>query len=201
MKQASRTEIWPPHEAFYICSMRFNTLSAAKSIQQVAAIFQMVQENSPENPVAALPVHSILDDLQNVLIQAAAVSRYFWPVRSGHDWRGAQLRGAFGIRDDNPLRSRDLRNCIEHFDERLDLFLEDDVTGHILPEYVGPFDEPTGVSVRLFRAYYVDNGIFELLSQRFDISPICKAILDVHCQLGKMEANGSRLRSQDAPPA
>jgi hypothetical protein len=79
-------------------------------------------------------------------MQAGALSRYFWPVRKGHEWRGAQLRSAFGISDDSPLRSRDLRNSIEHFDERLDLFLDGGVTGHVLPEYVGPFDEPRTAS-------------------------------------------------------
>ncbi len=173
--------------------MRFNTLSAEKSIRQINAIMHVVQENSPEDPMAALPVHTMLDELQNVLIQAAALSRYFWPVRKAHEWRGDQLRGAFGIADDSPLRSRDLRNSIEHFDERLDVFLEGDVTGHILPEYVGPFAEATEVPVRLFRAYYVDKGVFELLGQRFDIQPLAQALLDVHGQLGKMEKNGGRL--------
>jgi len=193
MKQSSKTEIWAPYEVFYIHSMRFNTLSAEKSIRQVNAVLHVVQENSPEDPIGALPVHLILDELQNLLIQAAAVSRYFWPARSSHEWRGAQLRSAFGIGDDNPLRSRDLRNSIEHFDERLDIFLEGDVTGHILPEYMGPFDEPTEVPVRLFRAYYVDNGIFELLGQQFDIQPISEAVLAVHEQLGKMDKSGGRL--------
>lgn len=193
MKQSPKNEIWAPHEAFYIHSMRFNTLSAEKSITQVNAVLHVVQENSPEDPIGALPVHLILDELQNLLIQAAAVSRYFWPARDSHEWRGAQLRSAFGISNDNPLRSRELRNSIEHFDERLDLFLEDHVTGYVLPEYVGLFEEPTEVPVKLFRAYYVDKGVFELLGQRFDIQPIAHAILTVHQQLGHMEKNGGKL--------
>jgi|ERR1700722_2932804 len=156
MKKTMKSQIWPPHAAFYIHSMRFITLSAEKSIRQIKAIMHVVQENSPEDPMAALPVHTMLDELQNVLIQAAGLSRYFWPVRKGHEWRGDQLRVAFDIADDSPLRSRDLRNSIEHFDERLDVFLEGDVTGHILPEYVGPFAEATEVPVRLFRAYYCE---------------------------------------------
>jgi hypothetical protein len=151
------------------------------------------RKNSPEDPVGALPVHLILDEMQNLLIQATAVSRYFWPARVSHEWSGAQLRSAFGVSDENPLRSRELRNSIEHFDERLDLFLEDDVTGHVLPEYVGPFEGATEVPVKLFRAYYVDKGIFDLLGQRFDVQPIAQAILAVHQQLADMEMTGGRL--------
>jgi hypothetical protein len=44
MKQPPKTEIWPPHEVFYIHSMRFNTLSAEKSINQVNAVLHVVQE-------------------------------------------------------------------------------------------------------------------------------------------------------------
>jgi hypothetical protein len=54
------------HEVFYIHSMRFNTLSAEKSIRQVNAIMHAVQENSPEDPISVLPAHTILDELQNV---------------------------------------------------------------------------------------------------------------------------------------
>jgi hypothetical protein len=195
-----KTEILPPHEIFYLHSMQFNTLSAEKSITQVNAVLHAVQQNSPEDPIGALPVHMILDELQNLLVQAAAVSRYFWPARASHEWRGAQLRSAFAVGDDNPLRSRDLRNSIEHFDERLDLFLEGHVTGHVLPEYVGPLEEPTEIPVRLFRAYYVDKGIFELLGQRFDIQPLAQAILTVHGQLSEKEKTGGRLRPL-RPPA
>jgi hypothetical protein len=118
--------------------MMFNTLSATKSIEHVNAILHVVQENIPEDPIGALPVHSILDELQNLLVQAAAVSRYFWPSRNAHAWRGAQLRNAFALSDDSPLRSRELRNSIEHFDERLDLFLAGGVTGHVLPSMSVP---------------------------------------------------------------
>jgi hypothetical protein len=201
MKPPSKTEIWPQHEVFYIHSMRFNALSADKSISQVNAVLHVVQENSPEDPYGALPVHLILDELQNVLIQAAAISRYFWPARNTHEWRGVQLRSAFGISDDNPLRSRDLRNSIEHFDERLDLFLQREVTGHILPAYVGPLVELAEVPVKPFRAYYVDRGIFELLGQSFDIQPIFQAILEVHEQLGTLERSGGRLRRRAIQPS
>ena len=201
MKQPKKIEIRPPHEVFYIRSMRFNTLSAEKSINLVNAVLHVVQENSLEEPIGALPVHMILDELQNLLVQAAAVSRYFWPARANHEWRGAQLRRAFAVGDDSPLRSRELRNSIEHFDERLDMFLEEDMTGHVLPEYVGHLEESTGVPVRLFRAYYVDKGIFELLGQRFDLQPIAEAVHAVHRRLTDMERTGGRLvREEDDRP-
>jgi hypothetical protein len=166
MSESYVQAIWPPYEAFYIWSMLFNAESAARSVLQVNAVMHVVMENSPEDPVSVLPVQYLLTELQNIIVQAGALSRYFWPVRSAHEWRGAQLREAFGISEDSPLRSRDLRNAIEHFDEKLDRYLENGVVGQVLPEFVGLSREQGGVPVYLFRAYYVDTGVFALLGKR-----------------------------------
>ncbi len=171
MSESYVQTIWPPYEAFYIRSMLFNAESAARSVLQVNAVMHVVMENSPEDPVSVLPVQYLLTELQNIIVQAGALSRYFWPVRSTHEWRGTQLREAFGISEDSPLRSRDLRNAIEHFDEKLDRYLENGVVGQVLPEFVGLSREQEGVPVHLFRAYYVDTGVFALLGKRYEVQP------------------------------
>lgn len=190
--------IWPPYEAFYIRSMLFNAESAARSVVQVNVVMHAVMESSPEDPVSALPVQYLLTELQNIIIQAGALSRYFWPTSSAHEWRGAQLRKAFSISEDSPLRSRELRNAIEHFDEQLDRYLENGVVGHILPEFVGLFREPEGVPVCLFRAYYVDIGVFELLGKKYEVQPLATEVTRIHEQLKKMDGEGGRLQQRDA---
>jgi hypothetical protein len=188
-------KIWPPYEVFYIQSMLFNANAAAGSIGQVNALLHVVQENSPEDPVAALPVHRFLEQLQNLIVHAAALSRYFWPVRDEqHEWRGSQLREAFKIKDDSPLRSRELRNAIEHFDERLDKYVEGGLVGHIIPEHVGFALETGGVPVHHFRAYYVDTGVFELLGRRFDIQILAREVLRVRDELQRMNKDGGRIQ-------
>lgn len=185
--------IWPPYEAFYIQSMLFNAKAAAASIEQINAVMHVVKENSPENPVSALPVQYLLGNLQNLVLHAAALSRYFWPSRDQHDWRGTQLRRALSIEDDSPWKSRDLRNAIEHFDERLDTYLDVGLTGKIIPEYVGPMPASGGVPLHLFRAYFVDTGDFELLGRRFNMPLIAREVLRVEAALRQMDANGGRL--------
>lgn len=178
--------------------MLFNAESAARSVLQVNAVMHVVMENSPEDPVSALPTQYLLTELQNIIVQAGALSRYFWPVRSAHEWRGAQLRKAFCISEDSPLRSRDLRNAIEHFDEKLDRYLENGVVGQVLPEFVGLSREPEGVPVHLFRAYYVDTGNFELLGKRYEVQPLATEVTRIHEQLKKMDGEGGRLQQRDA---
>lgn len=158
----------------------------------------VVAENRPEDPISALPVHYVLTELQNLVVQAAALSRYFWPIRRAHEWRGAQLRAALKVSDESPLRSRDLRNAIEHFDEQLDRYLENTVAGHILPEYVGPFEEGVEVPVHVFRAYYVDIGVFELLGKRYEVEPLAREVDRVHQQLKEIDGSRGRLDATDA---
>jgi hypothetical protein len=190
MSEAEIKEIWPPYQAFYIQSMLFNAASATRSVTQINALMATVMKNSPEDPFTALPASLFLSELQNLIVHAAALSRYFWPVRDNHEWRGIQLRSVFQISDDSPLRSRDLRNSIEHFDEKLDRYLENGIVGHILPEYIGPFVESDGVPVHLFRAYYVDTATFQLLDKRYEIQPIANEIGRLYEQLRKRDSSG-----------
>ncbi len=148
--------------------------------------------------LSLLPVRRLLNELHNLVIQTAALSRYFWPVRPAHEWRGAQLRERFGMSADSPLRRRDLRNAIEHFDEQLDLYLERGVVRHVLPEYVGPFEEQSGVRIHLFRAYYIDTGVFELLGKRYEMEPLAKEVGRVYAQLHKDGRRGQSLTRANA---
>lgn len=61
---AAERSIWPPYEVFYIQSMLFSSESAARSIEDFNAVMHVVFENSPENPLGALPVHHVLTHLQ-----------------------------------------------------------------------------------------------------------------------------------------
>lgn len=189
--------IWPPFEVFYIHSMMFNTQSAVSSIETLEVEFQKIPDEYTIEDLKQLNTELILNSLQNLIVQAAAISRYFWPVRKSHEWRSTQLRNAFKIREDSPLKSRDLRNAIEHFDEKLDKYLEGGLVGVVLPQFVGPRPYQDGVPGHFFRAYYLDEGKFQLLGECYDVSPIAKAVLEVHNQLQEFDKNGGRLPSNE----
>jgi hypothetical protein len=125
--------------------------------------------------------HGLIAELQNIILQAAALSRYFWPVRPGHEARGAHLRAALAVEETSPLRNRHLRNEIEHFDEKIDAYLEDGIAGYIVPAYIGTLPPVNdGVPTHMFKAYYLDAGVFEMLGQRYDIQPIAAEIQRLH---------------------
>jgi hypothetical protein len=188
--------IWPPHETFYLQSMLFNTNSALESVERITDVIATI-DGLPEDEIrATIDPPTLLDELQNVVLQAGALSRYFWPVRKKpHSVRrGEQLRRSFAMSESSPLYSRHLRNALEHFDERLDDYLHGGIVGVILPEYVGmrPADET--VPFHLFRAYYLDVGVFSLLGEEFSIPPVVDELGRVHERLIFLSTHGGRLR-------
>lgn len=185
--------IWPPYEAFYIHGMLFNAQSAFRSIARISHAFDNLPENALEDGLDRSHTQAILNDLQNIIVHGAALSRYFWPVRKGHGARGTHLRSSLNIDEENPLYSRDLRNAIEHFDERLDRYLSEGIVGVVIPEYVGPKPTDDGVPGHLFRAFFTDIGVFRLLDSDHEMEPIVTEIIRVKELLEEADGNGGRL--------
>ncbi|MGN6556049.1 MAG: hypothetical protein ACTHLW_20260, partial [Verrucomicrobiota bacterium] len=141
-----------------------------------------------------LPPQPFLNQLQNIALQGAAISRFFWPTGKKYQKRGAFLRGRFKLDDNNPLKSRELRNHMEHYDEYLDdYFSARHIVGHILPDYVGPEPSVEEVPYHLFRAYFIDTGRVAILGVRFELQPLVDEISRLHELLRKCDETGSRL--------
>jgi hypothetical protein len=188
-------EIWPPHEAFYIEAMLFSTKSALESLQVANRALDRSSEWKGNPELAAADRNKILDSVQSIVSCGAALSRYFWPARKDelHTKRARRLRTSLGVVDSSPLRNRDLRNLIEHFDEKLDIYLREGIVGHILPTHIGNRPEEQEVPVHLFRAYYTEVAVFEVLGQRFAIRPIIEEIARLHALLRRCSEQGSVL--------
>jgi len=191
MNSASQ-RIQPLYEAFYIESMQFNCQSAVRSIARVSGVFKQLPSPSTLEDIEALPSQKILNELQNLVVQGAALSRYFWPVRKGHEGRAEHLKEAFSVTESSSLYDRNLRNAIEHFDERLDKYLGSGILGCIFPEFVGPRPAEDGIAGHFFRAYFTDAGIFRLLDEDYPVEPLANEILRLHEMLDFMSSQGGR---------
>lgn len=188
-------KIWAPFETFYIQAMLFNCQSAIRSMARISSVFEKLPQDVTEDDLRNLPVHAILNELQNITIQGGALSRYFWPAQKGHEDRARQLRQALVVDDDNPLKNRHLRNAIEHFDEKLDTYLSNGLVGCIFPEFVAPRPQEDGVPGHFFRAYFIDCGVFRLLDAEYEIEPIVREIQRINALLIEADTNGGRLPS------
>jgi hypothetical protein len=193
--------IWTPYEAFYIQSMLFNTTSALQSCRIAEKIIEkiLIEGIDPQEKK-----DSLLDCLQNVVNQSGAISRYFFPSRDGvkgtdkktiHRDRGQYLSRVFDVKGDSALINRSLRNSIEHFDERLDLYLQEGIVGYIFPSLILPEPEDSDVPHHIFRAYYLKEGIFQVLDERYEIQPIVEEVARIHNLLVKFAGNGGVFRS------
>lgn len=189
--------ILPFYEAFYIDSMLLNTQSAIASWERVSECLQMIDGEVSEDAQIDCTTEEILDSLQNLIARAAALSRYFWPARDGknqeHKRRAEQLCRAFAVTDESSLKDRELRNCMEHFDERLDHYLSKLIIGHIIPSYVGHASGQNQVPQHVFRAYFVDIGTFAILGTHYQIQPIVDEISRLHSILLQCNTEGCRL--------
>lgn len=192
--------IWVPHQAFYIQSMLFNTTSAFESCGIAEGIIKRIL-NDEIDPQEERDV--LLDCLQNIVNQSGSISRYFFPSRDGvkaadkksiHKDRGRYLSKVFGVEGDSPLMNRSLRNSIEHFDERLDLYLQGGIVGCIFPSLVLPELEDSDVPHHVFRAYYLREGIFQVLDERYKIQPIVDEVARIHDLLVRFDNNGGVFR-------
>lgn len=178
--QTEPVSIHPPYRVFYSLSISFCTASAVRSIESVSEVMKHLSSTDIENPLDDIDQHAILDELQNIIVQGAAVSRYFWPSNKSHEARGKELRKNFKITDDSALESRVLRNMIEHFDEKLDDYFAKGIAGHIIPHYFGPEIGSSGIPQHFFRAYFINTGFFEILGKRYEIKPIATELWRLH---------------------
>ncbi|MCC9660284.1 hypothetical protein [Pseudoalteromonas sp. MB41] len=177
--------IQPPYVAFYGQAIRFHCEAAMLSIDFLHSFANMTNEKKGEYELTGELTDQILNHLHNIFLHAASISRYFWPAQKGedklHHKRASQLKSIFKIDGNSPLKSRKLRNCLEHFDENLDFYLNDKpIVGYVLPSYVGATIESDGVPTHLFRAFYMDTAIFEVLGEKFEVQPIVDAICELH---------------------
>jgi len=188
MADAADNPIWAPFEAFYITSMLALTESALSSAGWMKDILLQIKDGP-----SLVNIQSALNHLQNILLQSGALSRYFWPSRSAHNSRGIQLRKALQVSDDSPLKSRTVRDHIEHFDEKLDTYLQTMSAGYVVPYYFGPTPASDCTPRHYFRAYFVDSGTFEILGNQVVIEPLIVEIMRIHNLLVEFEENGDRL--------
>jgi hypothetical protein len=80
-------------------------------------------------------LHDTVASAHEALGHASALSRFFFPVerKALPRARAAKLRQLFTVSNGSPLQDRELRNALEHFDERLDEYLLGDIAGYIFP--------------------------------------------------------------------
>lgn len=170
--------IWPPYEAFYLQAILFHTHSVILSREYLDSL-----EDDHSNL-------EVMDFFQTVVLHAASISRYFWPTswrqkteKNGlliRQRRAAKLRDFYKVDENSALYSRNLRNDIEHFDERIDEFVTKFMGGRILPEFVGSYEGVEGSNYFPMRGYDPETGELYMFENSTTIEPLLEELARIH---------------------
>ncbi|WP_337966730.1 hypothetical protein [uncultured Flavobacterium sp.] len=182
----SEFEIHPFNEVFYIESLLNKTRSILNDVESLNNILKRDHYDCQNDD-------TILDLLQNIILTAGGISRFFWPSRDKgyYKIRAKKLCEVYLVDDLNVLKNRDMRNLIEHFDEKLDDFLKEFNIGTVMPKYVGPISYVNDARI-FFRAYFYDRDIFKIFNVEYKIGPILYEINRIHEILLIQEEKGGR---------
>lgn len=162
-----------PHTLiFYQLSIRY---SAERCIDAFLHYEEAFKQNAEPDYLVSV--------IQEAVGHAAALSRYFWPSTIGSkskpqllklkQKRGEFLRNKFGLDDTSPLYNRDLRNAWEHFDERLDVYLIEKISGMFFPmSQVGSHFEADSPINRVFKLLDPEEECLVLMGTKYFFAPI-----------------------------
>jgi hypothetical protein len=87
---------------------------------------------------------------------------------------------------------------MEHFDEYLDDYLRETISGQFVPDYFGPKPPGDRGPTKLFRAFFTNTGEFEILGRAFTLQPIVNEILRLDNMLKDCLNQGSRFPKNSA---
>ncbi|RFP68452.1 MULTISPECIES: hypothetical protein [unclassified Wenzhouxiangella] len=158
------------HLAFYQVSIKYNYDRAQAAFQRYD---QLVSDSDD--------AEELISAAQEAVSHIAALSRFFFPSRSGLKNYRKSLRFAradvlkrhFEIKKDSPLADRRMRNIREHFDERLDEYLLSNDGGMFFPSPMLDShtiaDDPLG---KVFKLIDTDANCLVLLNEKFFIDPL-----------------------------
>lgn len=110
---------------------------------------------------------AVWSEIQSIISSAANAAKLLWGSQGpGKEREREPLRNVVGVSDNSALRSRDVRNAFEHFDERFEAWYAQSETGNLgIRNIAGPgqivapglvhfgvFNPTTGVSATARRA-------------------------------------------------
>lgn len=196
---ANSISIFPQHEIFYIDAILRHTNSARKSSFLIKKWINFVRQNDTRAPELEKP--DLFDELQNILHQAGCISRYFFPsgraIKTKHSARASRLRKALEVKDTSPVARRELRDSIEHFDERLDNYLSRDPVGEFIPMDVDYIRRNHNHTRHVLKGFYINPMTFVLLGEEYEMAPIVNEIIRIDDALKECRRNGYRLSGVD----
>ncbi|MGP9678622.1 hypothetical protein ACT3TC_08295, partial [Halomonas sp. AOP27-A1-41] len=130
------------------------------------------------------------------------MSKIFWPPQTKGNkgeqrrLRGEILREKLGLPDQGHfLCDRNIRNHLEHYDERLDDWRENSPERHILSDMIGPPSAIGGIDPQnMMRGYAPSTHSFNFRGESYDIQQLADTIVLINEQISDFESERSNHR-------
>lgn len=167
--------IHPQYESLYIECILSATESASSSLVEIDEILL-------DTKLLQAIGLKIINLSENIVSQAGVISKYFDPpnAKKIHKLRADKLRNIYKIEDDNVLLNRGFRNHIEHFDEKLDLYLKKPIIGEVVPAIIVYTIKEINSITNVFKGFVIDESKLISLGKVIEIVPLMKEIYRIH---------------------
>jgi hypothetical protein len=124
-------------------------------------------------------LHSTVSGLGNI-------SKVFFPARSQSEARCAHMRTLFGVGDNSLLGARDVRNGLEHFDERIDRWAATSQRHNFADRIVMPPGAIVGLDPSYFaRSFDPSSTVISVFGDSVDLKAV---IAEVQAIVGRVQA-------------
>jgi hypothetical protein len=118
--------------------------------------------------------------IQNALSAAANIAKSLWGQGGKLAQEREPLRQSLGISDSSPLSSTDLRNHLEHYDERLDRWYRTSQRRNHADYLIGPASMIAGTEATdIFRHFDPSTGDVIFWIENYSIPPLGRALAEL----------------------
>jgi len=126
--------------------------------------------------------------IQAFLVAVANVSKLLWGRNEEMAERRVDLRQSLSVNDNSVLQSRTMRNSFEHFNERLERWVEESGPGMVVDSNVMPRGAIAGLDAENYLRNFDPNSwtlIFR--DETFELRPLIQAVNQVVYTLGNFQ--------------
>ncbi len=141
--------------------------------------------------------------IQILLSAVGAISKILWPIERSmgkklielRRARGNELRQALNVKDDSPLKNRELRDIFEHFDERMDEWFQKTERRGFSDRNIGSFERvlmpPPSERLRIFIS---QTWTVIYCDKEFRLSPAIRAVHSLYDEVQHQTCKPGRIR-------
>jgi hypothetical protein len=128
--------------------------------------------------------------VQNFLVSTGNISKLLWGARETTSHQRKPLRESLNISDDSILKSRAIRNCFEHFDERIDSWWDSSERKIFIDSNIGSTNMIVGLDPQEFlRNFDTDSMTITFKGDAIEIKPVVDELLKLNKIAHKLSQN------------